>query len=270
MGRFLAFVPDHLIATAMGALDDETMLHTAFVLEHKDRLDHAVGLLPAERLPGIIQTAGRLGMWPEVLDLLGHLTEERLGPIADLVATQDEALVADLVRAVSEQDIWDSLLPVVRQMSGAGRARLVTVPVLHDPQILREIVEAAAGQGIWLDLAPLVKALPDDVHRTVAEIAAGLDRRLLDNVLTEAVGAPETFETLLGLVAEMPASGQATVIELVDAAEKPLAKSLLASLADPAESSRLYALLTPELKGAVARAAARFGLEKELATAIGS
>lgn len=270
MGRFLAFVPDHLIATAMGALDDEAMLHTAFVLEHKDRLDHAVGLLPPERLPGILQSAGGLGMWPEVLDLLDQLTEERLGPIADLVATQDEALVADLLRSVSEQGIWDSLLPVVRQMSDAGRAQIVTVPVFHDPQILREIVEAAASQGLWLDLVPLVDAVPDDVRRTVAEIAGSLDPQLLNNVLAEAVGAPETFETLLGLVSEMPASGQAKVAGLIDEAEKPLAKALLASLSDPGESSRLYAMLPPDLRKAVQRAAERFGLQKELARAIGN
>jgi hypothetical protein len=270
MGRFLAFVPDHLIATAMGALDDETMLHTAFVLEHKDRLDHAVGLLPPKRLPGILQSAAGLGLWPEVLDLLDQLTEERLGPIADLVANQDEELVADLVKAVSEQGIWDSLLPVVRQMSDAGRAQIVTVPVFHDPQILRDIVEAAASQGLWLDLVPLVNAVPDDVRRTVAGIAGDLDPKLLNNVLAEAVGAPQTFETFLGLVSEMPASGQAKVVGLIDAAKKPLAMALLASLTDPDEGSRLYTLLTPEFRDAVDRAAERLGLQKELAKAIGS
>ena len=264
MGRFLAFVPDHLIGAAMGALTDEAMLHTAFVLEHKDRLDHAVGLLPPERLPGVLQSAAGLGLWPEVLDLLDQLTEERLGPIADLVAAQDEALVADLVRSVSEQGIWDSLLPVVRQMSDAGRAQIVTVPVFHDPQILREIVEAAASQGLWLDLVPLVDAVPDDVRRTVAEIAGSLDPQLLKNVLAEAVNAPETFETLLRLVNEMPASGQAKVVGLIDEARKPLAKSLLASLSDPEEGSRLYELLPPDFRDAVERAAERLGLQKEL------
>jgi len=45
MGRFLAYVPDHAVVAAMTALSDEAMLRTAFVLEHKDRLDHALGLL---------------------------------------------------------------------------------------------------------------------------------------------------------------------------------------------------------------------------------
>ena len=86
MGRFLAFVPDRGVAAAIGALDDETMLRTAFVLEHKDRLDHAIGLLPPERLPGIIDTAARLELWSEALDLLAHVSDERLGPIAGVVA----------------------------------------------------------------------------------------------------------------------------------------------------------------------------------------
>jgi hypothetical protein len=49
VGRFLVLLPDHAMVSAIGALSDEAVLHTGFVLEHKERLDHAVALLPADR-----------------------------------------------------------------------------------------------------------------------------------------------------------------------------------------------------------------------------
>uniref|UniRef100_UPI001C7E392D hypothetical protein n=1 Tax=Nocardioides stalactiti TaxID=2755356 RepID=UPI001C7E392D len=132
MGRFLAFVPDHSIVAAMTALSDEAMLRTAFVLEHKEALDHAVGLLPPERLPGVLRVASEQGLWAEALDLLDHLSDERRGPIADVVGDMDDAVVDDLVRAVGAADIWDSLLPVFEAMS-ADRQRRVAAVITAQP-----------------------------------------------------------------------------------------------------------------------------------------
>jgi hypothetical protein len=151
MGRFIAYVPDHAIAAAIGALDDEAMLRTAFVLEDKDRIDHAIGLLPPERLPGILRRASELGIWPEALDLLDHLSEERRGPIADVVADLDEAVVAELVVAVHAAGLWDGLLPVVRTMSEGPRRRIAAHGAFHDRAVLTDIIVAAAEQGLWRD-----------------------------------------------------------------------------------------------------------------------
>ncbi len=164
MGRFLAYVPDHAITAAMGVLSDEAMLRTAFVLEHKERLDHAVGLLPPDRLPGVLRVASELELWPEALDLLDHLSEERRGPIADVLAEQDEVVVSALVNAVAEAHLWDSLLPTVRTMSDSSRARLAGMAPFHDPDVMRDIIWAAADQRLWVDLVPLIDALPNEVR----------------------------------------------------------------------------------------------------------
>lgn len=173
MGRFLAFVSDEAIVAAMGALSDEAMLRTAFVLEHKEKLDHAVGLLPPDRLPGVLRCASEKNLWPEALDLLDHLSQETRGPIADVVASLDEELVARLVAAVSAAGIWESLLPVVGTMSDEGRLRIASRPAFHEPRILAEIVAAAANEGrFWSDLLPLIEALPDEVRGRAADLIA--------------------------------------------------------------------------------------------------
>lgn len=212
MGRFLAFVPDETIAAAMDVLDDEAMLRTAFVLEHKERLDHAIGLLPPERLPGILSHASELGLWSEALDLLGHLSDERRGLVGDVMAEQDAAVVGDLVQAVSEAGIWDSLLPVVRTMSEPSRTRLAEVPAFHDPEVMDSIIRAAATQGLWIDLVPLIDALPPDARAVLPAVAAHLEPELLTSIVRAAASAPKALPTLLTIVREMDESGQAKAL----------------------------------------------------------
>lgn len=113
MGRFLAFVPDSALVASMAALDDETLLRTAFVLEHKHRLDHTLGLLPPGRLRALLGCAHELGLWPEAVDLVGHLSPGRL-----------ETVAADLVAL--GPDVVDGFLSAVAASGGApGLASLV-------------------------------------------------------------------------------------------------------------------------------------------------
>jgi len=271
MGRFLAFVPDHGIAAAIGALDDETMLRTAFVLEHKERLDHAIGLLPPERLPGIIDTAARLELWSEAFDLLGHVSDERLGPIAEVVADLPEETVAALVRAVSTDGLWATLLPVVRLMADDARVRIAAMSPFHETEVLADILRAATSEdsdGLWVDLVPLVDALPDEAHSRLAALVTTLDPAALDVLLRDAVLRPDLLQTLLRLVDRMDADGRQVVIAAIDEADRSLGETLLAALIDPAEIGRLLPLVPDDVMDAVTRAAERVGLTAELDAAL--
>lgn len=271
MGRFLAFVPDHGIAAAIGALDDETMLRTAFVLEHKERLDHAIGLLPPERLPGIIDTAARLELWSEAFDLLGHVSDERLGPIAEVVADLPEGTVAALVRAVSTDGLWATLLPVVRLMNDEARVRIAAISPFHETEVLADILRAATSEdaaGLWSELVPLVDALPDEAHSRIAGLVTTLEPAALDVLLRDAVPEPELLGTLLRLVDRMDADGRQVVIAAIDEADRSLGETLLASLTDPAEIGRLLPLVPGDVMDAVTRAAERVGLTADLDAAL--
>jgi hypothetical protein len=271
MGRFLAFVPDSAVAAAIGALDDETMLRTAFVLEHKDRLDHAIGLLPPERLPGIIDTASRLELWPEALDLLAHVSDERLGPIAGVVAELPPDLVASLVGAVSADGLWESLLPVVRLMADDARVRVAAMPAFHETDVLADILRAATAEdadGLWVELVPLLDALPPEALTRVAGLVTDLDPAALDRLLREAIDAPSTLSTLLELLHRMDADRRQVVITAIDEADRILGETLLTALTDPADIARLVPLVPDDVMAAVRRAAERVGLIAELDAAL--
>jgi len=126
MGRFLAFVSDAGIEGAMNSLSDEALLQTAFVLEHKDKLGHAVSLLDPARMPGILRCAAEQDLWPEALDLISHLDDAERLPVARALASLDEEHLTSLVAALDEVDLWDTATDVLGMMEdGPARKRLV-------------------------------------------------------------------------------------------------------------------------------------------------
>ncbi len=256
MGRFLAFVPDHAIGAAMGALSDEAMLRTAFVLEHKDALDHAVGLLPPDRLPGVLRVASELDLWAEALDLLQHLSQERRGPIAEVIASMEDDVIARLVAAASAADLWDALLPVVGVMSDEARLRLAARPAFHEPRILREIIGAAAQDGrLWPDLLPLVEALPDQVRGQAADLIAEQEPAAVGRLLA-AVHELGLWPTLLPVVSTMGADGRRRFVEVLDDVDAALA-TVVVQLRDDPRLADLVDQVPADIMAAVDRAAGR-------------
>ena len=268
MGRFLAFLPDRSVSAAMGALSDEAMLRTAFVLEHKEALDHAVGLLPPERLPGVLRCASENDLWPEALDLLGHLAEDTRGPIADVVATLEEDLVARLVAAASEADLWESLLPVVGSMGEDSRTRLAAMPCFHDGEVLAEIVAVSADTGLWVQLVPLLRVLPADVVATLPEIVTALEVDTLAAMLAQAVGATDALAPMVDIIADLDDRGRAKVIEVIDGADRTLGELLVGALTEPVHVRLLLDNVPADVLAAVERAADRLELRAEYDAAV--
>lgn len=143
MGRFLAYMPDETLAVAMASISDEALLRTAFVLEQKDRLDHALGLLEPDRIAGVLRCAAEEGLWPEALDLLGNISEERRAAIAEVLAGLGDDAITGLVTAASDAQVWDSLVPVVGAMSDDALGRIAPALTGLAPEHVRALLDAA-------------------------------------------------------------------------------------------------------------------------------
>jgi hypothetical protein len=86
LGRFVGHLPDPTVRRALEQIDDAGLLRIAFVLDDKSRIDHVVGLLPADRLGGLLTAAGRdEDLWTPALDLLTHLSEPRRATLKPLL-----------------------------------------------------------------------------------------------------------------------------------------------------------------------------------------
>lgn len=197
MGRFLAFVPDHAIVAAMTALSDEAMLRTAFVLEHKDRLDHALSLLPPERLPGVLQSASDLGLWVEALDLLQHLSDERRRDLASTPAFHDPEVLRGIVQAAARTGLWLELLPLVSDLPAEAIALLPPIVAdLETEQLLGMISEAASSADVLVGLVGLLDLLDETTTERIVEVIDTADRTL-GQALVDALTDPEHVRLLL-------------------------------------------------------------------------
>jgi hypothetical protein len=205
MGRFVAHLSDEALVGCFGVLDDASVLRIAFVLEGKDRLDRVVELLPDGRLEGVVRAAGAEGLWPEALDLVGHLSEARQIEVAQITARQDKALLDGFVRAAQKDDLWDAVLPLVARMDLEDRRRLVGLRTVHGAKVLQAIVTAAAAQDLWAALLPLLPLLPPAAQRKavqlVADTAAGMEPGELERIL-ERAGELGMVDDLAPLFAE--------------------------------------------------------------------
>lgn len=77
MGRFVAYLGDAALTACINELDDEALVETAYTMEGKDRLDRVIRLASDERLATVPATVERLGLWPEIVDLIAHLGPEQ-------------------------------------------------------------------------------------------------------------------------------------------------------------------------------------------------
>ena len=172
MGRCVGHLSDEAIAAALAIMDDETLLRVCFVLEAKQRLGHVAGLLPDERVGGLIRAAADANLWPEALDLLNHLSDKRRARFADAAAEQDDAVLTDLVQTAQREELWDLLLPIARVMSEDSRRRFAELPALQEPEVLDTIVRTAEREGLRDDLEPLIQLLPAPARRRVERAIA--------------------------------------------------------------------------------------------------
>jgi predicted HTH domain antitoxin len=185
-GRFVSYLSPRTLRASIDAIaDDADLLRVAFVMEGKDNLDELIDIA-RHRLAGIVRTAYEQDLWPEALDLIGHVSLATLAEIAEVTAAEGDEVLTALVRAAHENDAWDALLPVTAAMTPESLERFATLPAVREDEVLRRIVETAVSGPGWVALLPLTTRLPRDVRVKVAAQVAELDDATLERLATEA------------------------------------------------------------------------------------
>lgn len=122
MGRFVGHLPDASMYAALDEIDDRALLRIAFVLEHKERLDELLEQLGRARFDGLIAAAADQDLWPEVLDVLGHVGGARRRELVELARDRDPGLYAQLEQFVRSHDpaLYRRLREAVEDQEAAG------------------------------------------------------------------------------------------------------------------------------------------------------
>lgn len=196
MGRFVSYLkPDTLGAAVKQIPDDADILRVAFVMEGKEKLNELIDVA-RDRLPGLVQTAHEENLWPEGLDLIGHLSVENLAQLAEIATAQGDDVLNSLVYAARELDAWDIVLPVTAVMTPDSVRRFAKLSAVLEPAGLDSILDAALSGPLWLDLLPLSKHLPDETRVAVAERIASMDDTMLSGLAEQAHDA-QMWDALL-------------------------------------------------------------------------
>ncbi len=186
MGGFVGHLPEGALRAATEVVDDEDLLLTAYVVDAKANLGALVGLLSEERLESIIRTAHEADLWPEALDVLGHVSERQRGQLGDLAAGHDDEVLDGMVSAAQREELWGAVLPVTRAMSSESRARFATLESVQTRPVLSSIVEAASRQHLWPELLVLLALLPAQARRRVAALGTDFGREIFEQIIGAA------------------------------------------------------------------------------------
>lgn len=210
LARFVDYVSTDAISAVMDKLtDNSALLHIAFFVEDKTRLNELVGFLSEARLKAIIFLAAddSQDLWSEALALMNYVNEGWRKRLGELAASLDDSIVMSMARAAQKKNLWSAVLPIVGVMSEPHQKRLLALPILREDSVLDSIVQTVDLDHLWEELIPLVPMMAPSEQQRLAMLPRFRESRVLAAVL-EATDVHGLWNQLLPLVPLMDEDGQ--------------------------------------------------------------
>ncbi len=145
LGRFVSFVP---VATALRVVEEAPpleLLQVALFTEEAAALDAVISELSDERIAEVLVAADEADAVDDTLALLTALSPWTRARIVTLTAALEPHVRDGLVRAVSRNDAWSDLVPVLDHIGVDDARALLDVPALQDPDVRAGLAGSAAG-----------------------------------------------------------------------------------------------------------------------------
>lgn len=241
LARFVDYVSGDAIRAVMDKLtDNAVLLHIAFFVEDKSRLNELVGFLPESRLRDIIYLAAdeSQDLWPEALALMGYVGPVWRKRLGDLAATLDEAVILSMARSAQSKNLWGAVLPIIAVMSAGNQSRLLNLPFLHEDGVLDAIIKTVDLDHLWEQLLPLVPLMPESERRRLAKLPQLRESRVLDAVLK----ATDTHGLWTALLPLVPLMDEDTQGRLASAAEN-LSDAAFGRVFEAVQTGKIWAPL---------------------------
>lgn len=229
LARFVDYVSVDAIRAVMAELkDNAALLHIAFFMEDKSRLNDLVGLLPEARLREIIYVAAdeTQDLWAEALALMNDVDDRWRKSLGELAASLDESVLLSMARSAQAQKLWGALPPIIAIMDAPHQRRLLGLSVLRDDVVLESILEAADGEALWPQLLPMLSLMDEDTQQRLARAAEKLGDATFGRVF-DAVQAGREWGPLLILLLRLRGEVQDRLKPLVQKLSPEVARQLL-------------------------------------------
>lgn len=211
MGRFVGMLSDEVVQQVAVAIPSETeLLEIAFHIESRERMDHLVHVLPAERIERallMVRDPATRDVWPKLLALMSHIGYALKRELGDLAVSQGVDVLNAIVQAAQEDQLWEDMLPVVACLSPTAQHQVANLPALRQDEIIQSIVMAADRCDLWTDMLQVVSFMEDAARQAVARAVAGVDGLVLHHI-AYATLLRSQWAVTLDIVRRMPLARQ--------------------------------------------------------------
>lgn len=218
MGRFVEFLSDEAVLAVAKTIEDEgDLLEIVFHVESKNRLDHLVRVLPADRVRQailLVQDRSRRPLWPKILALVTHVGYVLKRELGDLAASQGDAVLDAIINAAQEEDLWEDMLPVVSCLSPEVQRKVVNMAAIHQPAVMRRVLLAADDCALWPELISLLQQMGEAGRSAVAVAVTQLPLDALQRIAYAAL-LREQWEPVLDVVRRLPQERQQECLRIV-------------------------------------------------------
>ena len=204
LGHFVGSLSDASVDAVVPELDGTAVLVAAAVSESPTRTEAMVAGLEEDQRVEVLQTARASGWWLELLALTDALGETQRARVADLAVETEEPVMADLIGAAEDLELWPLVLPLLGSVSAPQRKKLTRLAIIRRRETLIAIVQTAAAEDRWTDVFTIAPHLPKPARRHLAQALRALEPEALDRAILAAntSGLNDDLIALLGLLDE--------------------------------------------------------------------
>lgn len=218
MGRFVGMLSDDVVQHVAACITDESdLLEIAFHIESRERMDHLVHVLPAERIQRallIIRDPSKRHVWPKLLALMSNIGYAAKRELGDLAVSQGDDVLYAIIQAAQEDSLWEDMLPVVACLSPAAQSHVANLPALREPEIIKSIIIAADYCDLWTDMLVVVRYMQDEARDAAAKAIAAVDGMVLHHI-AYATLLRSQWSVTLDVVRRLPAASQCACYQIL-------------------------------------------------------
>lgn len=174
--------PDRAAEALLRGTRDDLALFAATVIEDGawQDVDELLAKLSDERVAEVIKTMLRQELWPEAMELVGHLSAEQHERVVNLAAKFSPGVLDRMVAATSTHGVWPGLIDAIAGMENPNRAAEALLRGTADD--VKAFAHAMIDTGSAKDAQALMAKLSDKNH---AELMKRLSRLKLADAFAE-------------------------------------------------------------------------------------
>ena len=127
MARFVDCLSDAAIqGVVKDTRDDEALLRIGFYVESAEKLSHVIGLMPDDRLAGVIRCSanGSAELQQAGVSLFSTVNDRQKGRLGDAAANLDKEILGQIVSNLQREKAEAALKTTIANMSESGRQKI--------------------------------------------------------------------------------------------------------------------------------------------------